>query len=498
VLKALFRIPYENQALLFEQRLSLQYFSFASIFVELHAVLLQICNRNFVVNPLIMATLKARIFKHHKKADGTYNVKICVYHNSKRVYIDTDHYLTDKKLGKNLEIKDAFINSQLFKTLEDYRLIISGLGKQLPLIDADQLKSMLLKKDQPIDFIQFCQLHIDLLKENNQTKSAANLNTVKNAIADFTNHMGLPIENISLNFIGKFERYLRNPRIMTRIDQFKREYKIEGKPLPNSSIHVYLRDFRGLFSAAMRFYNQPSIGLIPIPYNPFLEYKIVDAPETEKRSIGAPLFLKFKECEVEAGGRAELARNLGMLSFYLCGMNAIDLFKQQYIIKNGRIEYNRSKTQGKRKDNAFISIKVPKEAELLLAYASGLNQRYSSIGNLNKALSKGMAQLSLATDIPHLTFYAMRHTFATIARQRCHLQTDFVSEALNHVEFGKGSTKIYIARDWNIVDKVQLAVLNYVVRMDNKSNNEMVVSTRMILNQIQLPALYREGLAKNS
>ena len=33
----------------------------------------------------IMATVSAKVFEHHKKADGTYNVKICVQHKSERM-----------------------------------------------------------------------------------------------------------------------------------------------------------------------------------------------------------------------------------------------------------------------------------------------------------------------------------------------------------------------------------------------------------------------------
>lgn len=69
----------------------------------------------------MMATLSAEIFKHHKKADGTYNIKICVSHKRDRKYIDTEHYVTDKKLTKDLIIKDAFTNSCVNKTLDEYR-----------------------------------------------------------------------------------------------------------------------------------------------------------------------------------------------------------------------------------------------------------------------------------------------------------------------------------------------------------------------------------------
>jgi hypothetical protein len=423
-----------------------------------------------------MATLSAKVYKHHKKADGTYNVKICIYHNSSRVFIDTEHYVTDKKLTKTLLIKDTFINSYLNRTLDDYRDSVSSLGKRLHYFTAEQLKEYLLNKDQVIDLLQFAQIHIDILEENNQTKSAANYRTLRNHLSDYVKINKLPIEEVSLPLIKDFERFLRNPRMMIRKDQFNREYKMAGKPLSDASIHNYFRDFSGLFSAAKKYYNKPALGLFPITYNPFEEYTIVDAPETDKLNIGAEGIIKVRDCIHEPGGRLELAVKLGMLSFYLCGMNAVDFYKQDYVIKNGRVEYNRSKTKGKRKDKAFISIKIPQEAIELLEFATTLPARYSCIGNLNKALSKGMAQLSKLTGIPRLKFYSLRHSFGSIARNNCRLELDFIGEALNHVEHGRSTTKIYIEKDWSIVDEVQTAVIAYVNRVDRKLNNKMRVA----------------------
>jgi hypothetical protein len=40
-----------------------------------------------------MATVSAKVYEHHKKSDGTYNVKICVYHKGERKFLDTNHYV---------------------------------------------------------------------------------------------------------------------------------------------------------------------------------------------------------------------------------------------------------------------------------------------------------------------------------------------------------------------------------------------------------------------
>ena len=36
-----------------------------------------------------MITVNAKVFEHHQKEDGTWNVKICVYHQGVRRYVET-------------------------------------------------------------------------------------------------------------------------------------------------------------------------------------------------------------------------------------------------------------------------------------------------------------------------------------------------------------------------------------------------------------------------
>ncbi|MBB6113018.1 hypothetical protein SAMN05421821_12747 [Mucilaginibacter lappiensis] len=148
---------------------------------------------------------------------------------------------------------------------------------------------------------------------------------------------------------------------MERKNQFGKTYTIEAKGVSDAGVHNYLRDFRGLFSAAMSYYNKPSLGITLITYNPFKEFRIIEPPQTRKRNIEIEQVKLIRDCKVRKGSRAEMARDLFMLSFYMCGINAVDLFKLEYVVRNGRMEYNRSKTKGKRKDKAFISIYQSKD-----------------------------------------------------------------------------------------------------------------------------------------
>jgi len=71
----------------------------------------------------------------------------------------------------------------------------------------------------------------------------------------------------------------------------------------------------------------------------------------------------------------------------------------------------------------------------------------------------GMKDLRELTGIPELTFYWARHTFATLARNKCRLSMNDVALALNHVDSNHKTTDIYIDRDWTIVDEVQERVV---------------------------------------
>ena len=166
-----------------------------------------------------------------------------------------------------------------------------------------------------------------------------------------------------------------------------------------------------------------------------------------------------------------MARDLFMLSYYMCGINAADLFQiDNSNIFKGRLEYNRSKTRDKRKDHAFISIKIVNEAKPLLEkYLGKLQFRYATIGEFNKALSYGMRDLCASNNLKGVTYYWARHSVGTIARNKCRMSTDDIGLALNHVDQGKKTTDIYIEKDWTIVDELQGKVIKLLGRWTRKN-----------------------------
>ncbi len=333
-----------------------------------------------------MATVGIKIHKHHKKADGTYNVKIRVAHRGEKKYIDTPHFVVDRQITAKCVLKDATLKQILNKILDDYRIVISNLGPKLDLFTAETLRNHLRDKDEPMDFFKFCQRHIEELEKEKRNGSAGTLKTVLFSLKDYFNQTTLSPLEINEWMLASYEKYLRGKREIKRLNQGKLRTR-EVKGMTDGAIHNHFRDLRILFKAAMKHFNKPQIGQIRIPYCPFDNYKIVDTPETKKRNLDVHRIELIRDCEVQPGSRAELARDLFMLSFYLCGTNAIDFYHlDTNNIKKGRVEYNRTKTK-RRKDKAFISIKLVKEAEPLLEkYLGKLHKRYCRSQALDRAI----------------------------------------------------------------------------------------------------------------
>lgn len=167
-----------------------------------------------------MATVSAKVYEHHKKSDGTYNVKICVYHKGERKFLDTNHYVVQKQLTKTKKIKDTFVLDKLNEQLKEYRKAISDLDAMLENFTAESLRDYLKDKDEDVEFIQFCREHIDRLKTDGRTGTAKNHSAICNSLVDYFKRQKVSIKEINSNMLLSYERFLKSDRIMTRFNQY--------------------------------------------------------------------------------------------------------------------------------------------------------------------------------------------------------------------------------------------------------------------------------------
>ncbi|MEH6306940.1 phage integrase SAM-like domain-containing protein [Olivibacter sp. CPCC 100613] len=207
-----------------------------------------------------MATVNALVHRHHRKSDGSYNVKIRVFHHEKK-YIETEHYITDRQLRPDGTIKDTFILSLLNHQLDDYRETISRLGDRIELYSAERLRDYLRDKDKPIDFAAFCKEVIDFRMANKQKGSARTFRSVRFSLIDYFGRESVSVMEIHSDMLREYEAYLRTERTITRPDQFGIPKTRKVKGMTDIGLHNHMRDLRALFNLAAKKYNNKSLGI---------------------------------------------------------------------------------------------------------------------------------------------------------------------------------------------------------------------------------------------
>lgn len=236
---------------------------------------------------------------------------------------------------------------------------------------------------------------------------------------------------------------------------------------------------RATHNRAKNEFNDEEIGLIRIPRSPFAKYVIPAEEMPRKRAIMPECLQKIIDLadEPAVDSRRNLARDCFLLSFGLAGMNAADLLScPAQSLDGGVIVYNRQKTASRREDEAEMHIRIePQIAPLVEKYKDPTGARlfrfhrhYRDGNTFNAALNQGLKRIdaALRSYLPeealpqHITFYAARHSWATIARSAA-LKIDkyTVHEALNHVDPGTKITDRYIERDWSVIWQANAAVV---------------------------------------
>lgn len=417
--------------------------------------------------------------------DGKRNVKIRVGHKSKSSYLKTEIFAGKSDLGKGDVIKPQFVIDNLAEQLKKYNTLLKELDWRLDEMSAVDIKQALENSDKRVEvkagevmFLEFCKAHIDGLIKKGKESTAKTLQAAYYGFSDFLNGEDIAASQITSKVLKEFEAYLRSTRVVERMNQGQMR-KVTLAALGDAGVHNRMRDLRILFNEAKNHYNDEEVGVILIPNNPYSKYKIVDAPETADRDLSVEEILRIRDCEVVSqqehdarvasgvpvrwvvsGSRGEMAKDLCMLSLYLCGMNAADLYELAPT-KSARAEYKRKKTRGRRKDNAFISVKIiPECREIYDKWIGELSKRYSHHDYLNAAIREGIKKLSAAADLPGLQFIKMRHAFGSLARNECRIPTGDVGMAMNHKDNSNKVTDIYIRKDWTIVDDVQRKVVD--------------------------------------
>lgn len=148
-----------------------------------------------------------------------------------------------------------------------------------------------------------------------------------------------------------------------------------------------------------------------------------------------------------------MAKDVFLLSFALMGMNSADMYEVASY-EDGIISYERKKTKGRRKDNAFMQVKVEPEIASLLDRYKGkgrvfsFSEKYVSADDFNKAINLGLKKVGQAIGVPDLNFYYARHSMASICANKLGIDIARVDEMLNHSDPKLSLARVYIEKDF--------------------------------------------------
>ena len=234
---------------------------------------------------------------------------------------------------------------------------------------------------------------------------------------------------------------------------FDAELEKQGVGINTRAIHF--RNIRAVFNSAI---NEDLIGL---EHYPFRKFKIASSRK-DKEALTEEQFQRLLAYETPYPFR-RTARDLFLLSFYMCGMNLVDLFHLDRL-RDGRAHFVRTKTSGKNINPVSILVQ-PEAAEIIARYAGTdhvlrFAEEPATYQTFNNRIQKAIRAIAQELNIEGLTFYWARYTWATLA-DKIGISEKEISKGLGHVDTSIAG-KFYISYDWTKVDRANRAVIDYI------------------------------------
>lgn len=388
------------------------------------------------------------------RKDKTFSVIIRIGYQSKYAHIDTGLSVGKtelkpiKKTGQKIgEIKNSIITDRCNHIIAKYNSILRDV--ELPeSATVKDIKEILLKGTAEPDRIDFLKLFEQYLDKNRSSASYRIYSATYNHLRAFAG-VKLPIEDITPGYLKDFELYL-TPKMGSR------------------GVNLYMSRVKVIYRWIMDEYEHKGYQFL----YPFRKYKIPDAKYSKTVALTKEQLRAIIETPL-VGIRANRARDLFVISLLSLGTNAKDLYLLDSIGK--RIEYKRSKTKGKRADEAFISIAVQPELKPYIAkYWYPVSTRpfaemYASSDKLNAAIRLGLQQVVRQVNAVHgdgflwnIDYYDARRSVASIMRNKLGISKGDVAQCLNHVDTANRITDIYIEQDFTIVDRCNRMFIDWL------------------------------------
>lgn len=391
--------------------------------------------------------------------DGSYPVQIVVGHGTNiylatGIYATTDTWDASTRLytGKAAKSTNNALTSMLASVTA--RIMDLKASGQWPKLTRPQIRQMLLNLDLETPTVGVPSLGdiMDrmLVGRRDNTKYIAKTTANRLKVYCGKDAHDIALDSITRPWLDDFYSSMQDLQVNTK--------------------STYMRCVRRAFNYALERDITDN--------NPFKHYRI---PIEETRMRVLPIAQMRQLLTMQTRYHYTEYRDMFMLTFYLIGINTVDLSQLTHDnVVDGRIEYRRAKT-GK-----LYSIKIQPEAAALLekykgkkhllnvfdrcsnykAYQGTMNNALRRIGapqvdKQGQVIKAKNGQAKMAPLQKDLSIYWARYSWATYAAD-LDIPKDTISEALGH-SHGAKVTGVYIKYNRDKVDAANRKVIDYVL-----------------------------------
>ena len=400
-----------------------------------------------------MITFKLIVFNNRIRLDKTWTVFIRVTYKRKIKYIQTSMSVTKKDLTVSYKIKNRQILDRGEELIREYRHKADMLNLELNDMDINEVVDFITRKQENtgLNFTKYSEKWLD----EAEIKGVKNYQSAINALKKHFNRDNILFSDITVNSMKAFEKSLAD------------------RPRAQS---LYTNCIVKIFNDGRDYYNDEDNDIIRIKHS-LRKYIAPRQNVAQKRALSVSdiisiINLPYLDTPTREGCpcRRDMAKDCFVMSFCLMGMNSVDMYNAKDF-DGETLTYERTKTKGRRSDNALIAVKVHPFIRQLIEKYKGkdylftFRKRYSSASDFNRALNIGLKEIGRELNIDNLQFYSARHSMATIAVNDVGISKYVVNDMLNHVEPSMKVTDLYIKKDFTAINEANFRLIDYIVKM---------------------------------
>lgn len=376
---------------------------------------------NFLI---IMATLSLTIFKAKALKDGRHKIRIALRHKHETTYIVTRFIISENQFKNGQVVKHpeaSAINRKLRNILDDLQEKLDSI-KHLELYSCRQIKEIIstdnLSDEQT--FSSACSNFVDYLKSEGRDSYALSIERVGRYFRDFARG-DILLSDLTPSLVQNFAAFIRKRKVT------------------ETTVNTMLAQMKSVVNRAIREWN------ISYDIHPFVTTRISAAP-IRKLDLTVQNFNKIRESSPEKR-KLIMARDLFCLSFYLGGMNLIDIMQTDF--RKDVLEYSRSKTKGRMQSDSVITFTIPSQAREIICRWMDKRTGKLDFGykftyhNFSQYVTYSLGDLAEELNIDErVTFYSARKSFAQYASE-IGIPDGIIDYCLGHSDKSKGVIRYY-------------------------------------------------------